>query len=157
MSRRRKKPQASHTERLQAESTGEVLIRRKDVRTFALVPERKVSSPLDVPSIKAKITTQEIVDIVREGRERWEMRVCRAWHGTREVINSDLDMPKFRLVPLFPVLAYLSEVHYIGIWSESGIDLRILNTPWRNSFQPLPGKSNGFRTDKRVKMSKTFE
>lgn len=54
----------------QAENTGKVLIRRKDGRTFALVPEKVVSSPLDVPSIKAKITTQEIVDIIREGRER---------------------------------------------------------------------------------------
>jgi len=54
----------------QAENTGKVLIRRKDGRTFALVPEEVVSSPLDVPSIKAKITTQEIVDIIREGRER---------------------------------------------------------------------------------------
>ena len=54
----------------QAEDTGKVLIRRKDGRTFALVPERNASSPLDVPSIKAKITTREIVNIVREGRER---------------------------------------------------------------------------------------
>jgi antitoxin Phd len=54
----------------QAENTGKVLIRRKDGRTFALVPESIVSSPLDVPSVKAKITTQEIVDIIREGRER---------------------------------------------------------------------------------------
>jgi len=54
----------------QAENTGKVLIRRKDGRTFALVPEKVVSSPLDVPSIKAKITTQELVDIIREGRER---------------------------------------------------------------------------------------
>ena len=54
----------------QAEDTGKVLIRRKDGRTFALVPERNATSPLDVPSIKAKITTQEIVDIIREGRER---------------------------------------------------------------------------------------
>ncbi len=54
----------------QAESTGKVLIRRKDGRTFALVPEKAASSPLDVPSIKANITTQEIVDIIREGRER---------------------------------------------------------------------------------------
>jgi len=53
----------------QAEDT-EVLIRRKDGRTFALVPERNVSSPLDVPSIKAKITAREIVDVVRGGRER---------------------------------------------------------------------------------------
>lgn len=54
----------------QAENTGKVLIRRKDGRTFALVPEKDSSSPLDVPSIKAKITSQEIVDIIREGRER---------------------------------------------------------------------------------------
>ena len=54
----------------QAENSGKVLIRRKDGRTFALVPEKVVSSPLDVPSIKAKITTQEIVDTIREGRER---------------------------------------------------------------------------------------
>lgn len=54
----------------QAENKGKVLIRRKDGRTFALVPEKIVSSPLDVPSIKAKISTKEIVDIIREGRER---------------------------------------------------------------------------------------
>jgi len=54
----------------QAESSGKVIIRRKDGRTFALVPETITTSPLDVPSIKAKVTTKEIVDIVREGRER---------------------------------------------------------------------------------------
>ena len=54
----------------QAESTGKVLIRRKDGRTFALIPEKVTTSPLDVPTIKAKITTKEIVDIIREGRER---------------------------------------------------------------------------------------
>ena len=54
----------------QAENTGKVLIRRKDGRTFALVPEKSAASPLEVPSKKAKITTQEIVDIVRQGRER---------------------------------------------------------------------------------------
>ena len=54
----------------QAESTGKVIIRRSDGRTFALVPEGLASSPLDVPTVKARITTQEIVDIIREGRER---------------------------------------------------------------------------------------
>ena len=54
----------------QAENSGKVIIRRKDGRTFALVPEKIASSPLDVPSIKAKVTTEEIVDIIREGRER---------------------------------------------------------------------------------------
>lgn len=54
----------------QAENTGKVLIRRKDGQTFALIPERIASSPLDVPTINANISTQEIVDIVPEGRER---------------------------------------------------------------------------------------
>lgn len=54
----------------QAEDTGKVLIRRKDGRTFALTPEKVVSSPLDVPSIKTDITSREIVDIIRSGRER---------------------------------------------------------------------------------------
>ena len=54
----------------QAESTGKVIIRRKDGRTFALVPETIAPSPLDVPMIRADIATEEIVDIVRDGRER---------------------------------------------------------------------------------------
>jgi hypothetical protein len=54
----------------EAESSGKALIRRKDGSTFALTPEKIVSSPLNVPTIKASITTQEIVDLVREGRER---------------------------------------------------------------------------------------
>jgi antitoxin Phd len=54
----------------QAERTGKALIRRKDGRTFALIPEKIASSPSDVPTIKANITTQEIVDIIREARER---------------------------------------------------------------------------------------
>ncbi len=54
----------------QAEHTGKVLIRRKDGRTFALLPEKTASSPLDVPSIKAKVTSSEIVDIIRNGRKR---------------------------------------------------------------------------------------
>lgn len=55
----------------QAETTGKVLIRRKDGRTFVLVPLKSANvSPLNVPSINVEITTEEIVDIVREGRER---------------------------------------------------------------------------------------
>ena len=54
----------------QAENTGKVLIRRKDGRTFALVPEKSAASPLNVPSIKANVTTKELVNIIREGRER---------------------------------------------------------------------------------------
>jgi len=55
----------------QAEINGKVLIRRKDGRTFALVPEKVTASPLDVPSIKADVSTSEIVKIIRKGRERF--------------------------------------------------------------------------------------
>ena len=53
-----------------AATTGKVLIKRKDGQVFALTPEVMAFSPLDVPTVKADITTQEIVDIIREGRER---------------------------------------------------------------------------------------
>ncbi len=54
----------------EAEARGKVLIRRKDGRTFALVPTRLPQSPLDVPSVKATLTTPELVAIVRRSRER---------------------------------------------------------------------------------------
>ncbi|MYI89390.1 MAG: type II toxin-antitoxin system Phd/YefM family antitoxin [Gammaproteobacteria bacterium] len=60
-----------------AESSGKVLIRRQDGRIYALVPERSTASPLDVPSIKADISTQEIVTLVRQERGRirgWRQR-----------------------------------------------------------------------------------
>jgi antitoxin Phd len=58
----------------QAESSGKVIIRRKDGRTFALVPEQLSASPLDVPSIKTDVSTNEIVAIVRESREKGKVR-----------------------------------------------------------------------------------
>ena len=61
-----------------AESTGKVIIRRKDGRTFALVPERTRRSPLDVPSIHARISTEELVEIVRKERRRARSRRQRA-------------------------------------------------------------------------------
>jgi prevent-host-death family protein len=60
-----------------AESTGKVIIRRKDARTFALIPEQTRRSPLDVPSIRASISTEELVGIVRKERGRrrgWKRR-----------------------------------------------------------------------------------
>lgn len=58
----------------QAESTGNILIRRKDGRTFALIPEQIHSSPLDVTSIQANVSTREIVTIIRKGRDRARTR-----------------------------------------------------------------------------------
>ena len=60
-----------------AESEGKVLIRRKDGRIYALVPEPPTASPLDVPSIKADISTQEVVTLVRQQRRKirgWRQR-----------------------------------------------------------------------------------
>ena len=60
-----------------AESKGKVLIRRKDGRTFALVPERSVVSPLAVPSIRVSVSTKELVSIVKAERGRtrgWGLR-----------------------------------------------------------------------------------
>jgi hypothetical protein len=54
----------------QAENTGKVIIQGKNGRTFALIPEKSATSPLNVPSIKANITTEELVDFIRERRER---------------------------------------------------------------------------------------
>ena len=52
----------------QAEVTGKVLIQRKDGRTFEVAPIQPVASPLDVPSIKAKISTKELVALLRKER-----------------------------------------------------------------------------------------
>lgn len=54
----------------EAEAKGKVLIQRKDGRTFALVPARMPKSPLDVPSVKATVSTPQLVAIVRRSRER---------------------------------------------------------------------------------------
>ena len=53
-----------------AEVSGKVLIRRKDGRTFSLSPERTKKSPMDIPSIKARVTTDELVSLVRKERRR---------------------------------------------------------------------------------------
>lgn len=60
-----------------AETTGKVIIRRRDGRSFALVPQEMPSSPLDVPSIRVRISTPELVDLVRKERGRtrgWRLR-----------------------------------------------------------------------------------
>jgi len=54
----------------QAENTGKVLIHRKDGQMFSLVPEISSFSPLDVPCINTSISTPELIEIIREGRER---------------------------------------------------------------------------------------
>lgn len=53
-----------------AAEEGEVRIKRRDGRTFVLKPDKGKVSPLDVEGIDLGVTTEEIVNIVREGRQR---------------------------------------------------------------------------------------
>lgn len=47
----------------------EIEIRRKDGAVFSLIAKkRKATSPFDVPGIKTKATTQNILDAVRDSR-----------------------------------------------------------------------------------------
>ncbi len=54
----------------QARREGEVRIKGSDGRTFILKPEESKHSALDVVGIDLNISTQEIVGLIREGRER---------------------------------------------------------------------------------------
>lgn len=54
-----------------AQRDGAVRIRRKDGKSFVLQRETLKGSPLDVEPVKMDITTDEIVRIVREGREHY--------------------------------------------------------------------------------------
>lgn len=54
----------------QAEQEGEVRIQRADGQIFILKPESAKRSALDVPSIKLNVSTEEIIEFIREGREK---------------------------------------------------------------------------------------
>ena len=49
----------------------EVEIRRKDGSIFSLISKnKKAKSPFDVPGIKTKATTQNILSAIKDSRER---------------------------------------------------------------------------------------
>ncbi len=54
-----------------AQKDGAVRIRRKDGQSFVLQPESSEASPLDVEGVDLDVTTDEIVNMIREGRERY--------------------------------------------------------------------------------------
>jgi len=54
----------------QAQIEGEVLIKRRDGSLFVVKPILKKKSPLDVKGIDIDLSTNEIVNILREVRER---------------------------------------------------------------------------------------
>jgi PHD/YefM family antitoxin component YafN of YafNO toxin-antitoxin module len=53
-----------------AMAEGKVLIRRRDGSVFALVPVPRKSSPLDVKGVDLDLSQEEILEILREVRER---------------------------------------------------------------------------------------
>ncbi|MGC2238404.1 MAG: hypothetical protein WA584_19775 [Pyrinomonadaceae bacterium] len=53
-----------------ASEEGEVRIKRADGQIFVLKPEKPKRSAFDVAGIDLDIATEEIVELVREGRER---------------------------------------------------------------------------------------
>ena len=54
----------------QARAEGEVRVKRRDGQEFVIKPIKTGSSPLDVEGIDSTMSAEEIVAIVREGRER---------------------------------------------------------------------------------------
>jgi hypothetical protein len=55
----------------QAVREGEVRIRRKDGRVFAIQPVPSDKSPLDVKGLDLGISTQEILAFIAEGRKSY--------------------------------------------------------------------------------------
>ena len=54
-----------------AQQEGAVRIRRRDGQLFVLMPESSDASPLDVEGVDLGVSTDEIVSMIREGRERY--------------------------------------------------------------------------------------
>jgi len=48
----------------------EVVIRRRNGDQFSIVARQPGRSPLDVPPVKTRATTEDILDAIRESRER---------------------------------------------------------------------------------------
>ncbi len=51
--------------------TEEVVIKRRGGETFSIVFKKVTKSPFDVPGIKTKATTKDILEAVKESRERF--------------------------------------------------------------------------------------
>jgi prevent-host-death family protein len=49
----------------------EVVIKRRGGETFSIIFKKSTKSPFDVPGIKTKATTKDILEAVRESRERF--------------------------------------------------------------------------------------
>ncbi|MEE8056424.1 MAG: type II toxin-antitoxin system Phd/YefM family antitoxin [Pseudomonadales bacterium] len=53
-----------------AQKEGAVCVNRRDGQSFTIQPSKPSGSPLNVQGVDLGLSSQEIVDFVREGRER---------------------------------------------------------------------------------------
>lgn len=51
--------------------TEEVVIKRRGGETFSIIYRRSEKSPFDIPGIQTDATTNDIIEAVRESRERY--------------------------------------------------------------------------------------
>lgn len=51
--------------------TEEVIIKRRGGETYSIIFRKSTKSPFDVPGINTKATTKDILEAVRESRERY--------------------------------------------------------------------------------------
>jgi hypothetical protein len=54
--------------------TEEVIIKRRGGETFSIIYRKSEKSPFDIPGVQIKATTNDIVEGVRESRERYADR-----------------------------------------------------------------------------------
>jgi prevent-host-death family protein len=53
----------------------EVVIKRRGGETFSIILKKSKKSPFDIPGIKTKATTKDILAAIRESRERFAENV----------------------------------------------------------------------------------
>ena len=58
------------TEVLNIARKEEVIIRRRGGETFTIVFKKTPKSPFDIPGIKTKATTKDILEAIKDSRER---------------------------------------------------------------------------------------
>ena len=51
-----------------AQKEGKVLVKRRDSRVFSIRPEKSSKSPFDISGVKTSVTTNEIIESLRESR-----------------------------------------------------------------------------------------
>jgi len=54
--------------------TEEVIIKRRGGETFSIIFRKSKKSPFDIPGIQTKATTKDILEAIRESRERFVER-----------------------------------------------------------------------------------